>query len=264
MRSHRFRIIWIALACALVCAQPARAWDQTPTPEQQLTQPASGGPPGDEVDWARARHELWTAALRLPLAAALGAALALRPKRKGTPTRTPPVVQTQIMLAVVGAVIMLVVGANLARAFGIVGAANLIRYRSKVDDPKDAVVMLCTLAVGLASGSGLYLLATFSTVFMGVALWVIESVEPERHKHFEVAIKVEKGAEEMRANVEKILTRFRIQHELRTLADDELSYHVEVPYQLQTDEVSTAIAAVNGKAKITVEWDEKKPKDKAA
>jgi hypothetical protein len=37
---------------------------------------------------------------------------------------------------------MLVVGASLARAFGIVGAANLIRYRSKIDDPKDAVVML--------------------------------------------------------------------------------------------------------------------------
>ena len=54
---------------------------------------------------------------------------------------------------------MLVVGASLARAFGIVGAANLIRYRSKIDDPKDAVVMLCALAVGLASGVGLYALA---------------------------------------------------------------------------------------------------------
>lgn len=67
--------------------------------------------------------------------------------------RQPAVVQTQIILAVVGALIMLVVGASLARAFGIVGAANLIRYRSKIDDPKDAVVMLCALSVGLASGS---------------------------------------------------------------------------------------------------------------
>ena len=64
--------------------------------------------------------------------------------------------------------------------------------------------------------------------------------------------------------MERILSRYRIQHELRTLADDELSYSVDVPYDLQTDEVSTAIAAVNGKAKITVEWDEKKAKDKAA
>ena len=92
--------------------------------------------------------------VRLPLAALLGAALAFRPKRRGTPTRTPAVVQTQIILTVVGAVIMLVVGSSLARAFGIVGAASLIRYRSKIDDPKDAGVMLCGLAVGLASGVG--------------------------------------------------------------------------------------------------------------
>ena len=107
--------------------------------------------------------------MRLPLAAILGAALALRPKRRGTPQRIPAVVQTQIILAVVGAVIMLVVGASLARAFGIVGAANLIRYRAKIDDPKDAGVMLCALAVGLASGVGLYALATFSTAFLLVA-----------------------------------------------------------------------------------------------
>ena len=87
-------------------------------------------------------HEIDAAMIRLPLAALLGAALALRPRRRGTPPRTPAVIQTQIILAVVGAVVMLVVGASLARAFGIVGAANLIRYRSKIDDPKDAVVML--------------------------------------------------------------------------------------------------------------------------
>ena len=102
------------------------------------------------------------ALVRLPLAAVLGAALAMRPKRRGTPPRTPAVIQTQIILSIVGAVIMLVVGASLARAFGIVGAANLIRYRSKIDDPKDAVVMLCTLSVGLAAGVGLYALAVVS------------------------------------------------------------------------------------------------------
>ena len=97
--------------------------------------------------------------VRLPLAALLGTVLALRPRRGGTPERQPAVVQTQIILAVVGSLIMLVVGASLARAFGIVGAANLIRYRSKIDDPKDAVVMLCALSVGLAAGVGLYGLA---------------------------------------------------------------------------------------------------------
>ena len=83
----------------------------------------------------------------------------MRPRAAAAPARhaarQAPVIQTQIILAVVGAVVMLVVGSSLARAFGIVGAAGLVRYRAKIDDPKDAGVMLSTLAVGLARGVGL-------------------------------------------------------------------------------------------------------------
>ena len=61
---------------------------------------------------------------------------------------------------------MLIVGQSLARAFGIVGVASLVRYRAKVDDPKDAGVMLANLGIGLASGVGLYLIAAFATVFL--------------------------------------------------------------------------------------------------
>src|SRR6185295_1269510 len=93
--------------------------------------------------------------VRLPLAAVLGAALAMRPRRAGTPHRRPAVVQTQIILAVVGALVMIVVGASLARAFGVVGIAGLVRYRAKIEDPKDAGVMLAALGVGLGAGVGL-------------------------------------------------------------------------------------------------------------
>ncbi|PYR62264.1 MAG: hypothetical protein DMF85_00240, partial [Acidobacteria bacterium] len=75
--------------------------------------------------------EISEALIRLPLAALLGVALALRPRRRGTPPRQPAVVQTQIILAIVGALVMMVVGTNLARAFGVVGAAGLVRYRAK-------------------------------------------------------------------------------------------------------------------------------------
>src|SRR6476660_3480690 len=164
-------------------------------------------------------HDIQVALVRLPLAAALGAALALRPKRRCTPPRTPAVLQTQIILSIVGAVSMLVVGASLARAFGIVGAANLIRYRSKIDDPKDAVVMLCTLAVGLASGVGLYALAVVSTAFIGGALWVIESFEAPT-RHFELKIKAGDDTDSLRPKIEEILRRYRLEFELRTSSDE--------------------------------------------
>jgi uncharacterized membrane protein YhiD involved in acid resistance len=198
--------------------------------------------------------------IRLPLAAALGTALALRPKRRGTPPRTPAVVQTQIVLAVVGAIVMLVVGASLARAFGIVGAANLVRYRSKIEDPKDAAVMLCALSVGLASGVGLYALTMFSTAFMVGALWVIESFEPHSHKHFMLKIKAEKDTDAMRDKFEPILASYQLPFELRSASDDEVCYDIQVPMEVQTDDVSNRILQLDPAGHLAVEWEEKKNK----
>ena len=206
-------------------------------------------------------HEIDDAMIRLPLAAALGAALALRPRRRGTPKRDPAVIQTQIILAVVGAVIMLVVGASLARAFGIVGVASLIRYRSKIDDPKDAVVMLCALAVGLASGVGLYALAAFSAVFLVAALWVIESFE-EGKKRFDLRVKAGKDTDAMKPKLEEILRRYELKFELRTSSDEEVCYDVQVPIETRTDRISDAILKLDPEGHASVEWADKKAKGK--
>ena len=205
--------------------------------------------------------EITEALVRLPLAALLGAALALRPQRKGTPTRTPAVVQTQIVLAVVGAIIMLVVGASLARAFGIVGAANLIRYRSKIDDPKDAVVMLCALAVGLASGVGLLALAVFSTVFLVIALGIIESFE-KGQKKFELTIKIGERTDELRPRIETILRRYKLTYELSAAADQALSYEVALPFELDRARVTDALLRLDPEGHAAVDWSEKKNKAK--
>jgi uncharacterized membrane protein YhiD involved in acid resistance len=193
---------------------------------------------------------------RLPLAAVLGTVLALRPRRRGTPVRQPAVVQTQIILAVVGALIMLVVGSSLARAFGIVGAANLIRYRSKIEDPKDAVVMLCALAVGLAAGVGLYGLAIFATFFLTGSLWIIEGFEPKT-RIFELTVKLGDKTAELRPRVEAILRRNKAEYELRSQSDEEVCYFVTAPFDLQTDRVSSALTSLVDKGQAAVEWDEK-------
>jgi uncharacterized membrane protein YhiD involved in acid resistance len=257
------------LICVIACATaPAFASAQdkeaAQARQQDLPQPpaAQQTPDRDTDDHPiHPLHEIDDALIRLPLAALLGAALALRPKRKGTPTRNPAVVQTQIILSVVGAVIMLVVGASLARAFGIVGVASLIRYRSKIDDPKDAVVMLSALAVGLASGVGLYGLAVFSAVFLILALGIIESFE-KGVKRFDLKIKAGKQTDELRPKIETILRRYRLPFELRASADEEVSYEVTVPLDVQTDRVSNAILRLDPEGHAAVEWSEKKNKTK--
>ncbi len=229
---------------------------QAPTASSEI-EDALFGPheQGEPVTELRALQE---AAIRLPIAAALGALLAFRPRRRGTPPRTPPVIQTQIILAVVGALVMLIVGSSLARAFGIVGAAGLIRSRAKIEDPKDAAVMLSTLGVGLAAGVGLHLLAGFATLFVLAVLWVVEGVE-EGRKYFTLTVKAADTAR-LRGDVERALTRYRLGYELRSSTADDLCYAVDMPLDASTDRVTNTILRLGGDRPVSVEWEDRKKK----
>jgi uncharacterized membrane protein YhiD involved in acid resistance len=203
------------------------------------------------------KESILEAVVRLPLAAVLGAALAMRPRRAGTPRRRPAVVQTQIILAVVGALVMIVVGASLARAFGVVGIAGLVRYRAKIEDPKDAGVMLAALGVGLAAGVGLYWLSPFATAFLLLLLYILETSEPEAAVRFLLKIAAENAAQIRRA-VEGALRRQHLQFELRSWGSSELHYAVEVPLGRGTDAISKDLVGL-GKG-VAVDWEEMKDK----
>jgi uncharacterized membrane protein YhiD involved in acid resistance len=264
LRLRRTSAAAVVLLVLFLGAPPISLSAQTPPAEGLPNELAAARQaPGADTDNhpPHPLHEIDDAMIRLPLAAVLGAALALRPRRRGTPKRDPAVIQTQIVLAVVGAVIMLVVGASLARAFGIVGVASLIRYRSKIEDPKDAVVMLSALAVGLASGVGLYALAVFSTTFLVAALWVIESFE-QGVKRFDLKIKAGKDTDAMRPKFEDILRRSGLTFELRTSSDEEVCYDVLVPFDTPTDRVTNAILKLDPEGHASVDWSEKKSKNK--
>jgi len=200
-----------------------------------------------------------SAAVRLTLASALAAALALRPRRAGTPERRPAVVHTQIILAVVGALVMLVVGSSLARAFGIVGAAGLVRYRAKIEDPKDAGVMLSTLAVGLATGVGLWPIAIVGTVFLLGLLWLVESFERTATRLLVVTIKREAAAD-FKQRVQALFTRLRVAYDVSAISPDELVYEVRWPINRPTALVSERIAALDRQQMVDVHVEAKKEK----
>jgi uncharacterized membrane protein YhiD involved in acid resistance len=205
-------------------------------------------------------NTIYEAVASLPVAAALGAALAFRPQRRGTPPHTASVIQTQIILAMVGALVMLVVGASLARAFGIVGAASLVRYRAKVDDPKDAGVMLACLGIGLAAGVGIYTVAAVSTVLILIVVLALESMEPESRKHFLLKVAA-KEAPELRKTIEEILRRNDVKHELRSSSKEDLTYSASLPLNKKTDRLTNLLQALRGRDEISVEWNEKKAKE---
>ncbi len=201
---------------------------------------------------------LMHAVVILPTAAALGAALGMiRPIRRSLVPRSSHVIQTQVLLAIVGAVIMLVVAESLARAFAIVGAAGLVRYRAKIDDPKDAGVLLVALAAGLAVGSGLLLLAVVSCGFVVAILWVLESLEPPDRARFDLTIDAKDSAD-LRPKIEHALRQKGVRFELWGSSPARLRYEVTLPLHLKTQKLTKIIKKLDGRHGTNVEWNIKK------
>ena len=154
----------------------------TPSPSQKI--PLIGELFGPDVSGlSPASIESWEStsariALRFSLAAFLAAILAFRPRRGVSVLRLNPyVAQTQILMAVVAGGMMMVVGDSAARAFGIFAAASLVRFRTNIRDPKETTVLLVCLGVGLAAGVGRWDMAVILTLFVLLALTVLEYFE---------------------------------------------------------------------------------------
>ena len=203
-------------------------------------------------------EKVWHSLTVLTVAGLLGAALGLiRPVRRGIVPRSAHVVQAQILLAVVGAIIVVVVAESLARAFAVVGAAGLIRYRTRIEDPKDASVMLVALTVGLAAGTGLFLFATIGCAFVIAVLWLLESFEPPARTRFDLTIH-SREASVIQAEIEAALSGHGVTFELRGSADDELEYAVTVPYHAQVRKLTRTIRELGQRHHASVEWEIKK------
>jgi uncharacterized membrane protein YhiD involved in acid resistance len=81
---------------------------------------------------------------------------------------------TLILLAVTIAAAMMVIGNNLARAFGLVGAVSIIRFRTAVKSAKDMAFVFISIVIGMASGLGFWLIALVFAVFTGIVLLCME------------------------------------------------------------------------------------------
>lgn len=77
-----------------------------------------------------------------------------------------------IMFTMITAIVIMVIGNNLARAFGMVGAMSIIRFRTAVKDASDIMFIFFALAIGLACGVKLYSIAIFGTLFVGITYMV--------------------------------------------------------------------------------------------
>ena len=92
-------------------------------------------------------------------------ALVYRYTYKGT-SYSPTFVNSLVLLCMITAVVILVIGNNLARAFGLVGAMSIIRFRTAVRDVQDIIFIFFSLTIGMAAGVGLVQVAIIATLII--------------------------------------------------------------------------------------------------
>lgn len=80
----------------------------------------------------------------------------------------PDIAQSQILLCCIMALVLMVVGDSISRAFGAVGILSVIRFRSNVKNSAEAATLLSAVAVGMACGVGMFRLAVAGALFLSL------------------------------------------------------------------------------------------------
>jgi len=128
---------------------------------------------------------------------------------------------TLVLGSMVGSVIMMAIGGNLALSLGMVGALSIIRFRTPVKDPKDLAFLFWAITVGVVNGIRFYKLSIISTLMIGIVMLVLSKklIIPKPYviilKHSNASLK----------EIESVLRRNCSNFELRStsMSDSELT-----------------------------------------
>jgi hypothetical protein len=117
---------------------------------------------------------LKTAALTIIISFILGLIISITyMKTSGSSGNAHTFILTIVMMPAVISIIILLIGNNVARAFGLAGAFSIIRFRSAPGDPRDIAYVLFAMAAGLACGVGNFIYATFFTITLCLLMIVL-------------------------------------------------------------------------------------------
>ncbi len=100
-------------------------------------------------------------------------------------------VHATILLGITVSVIMLIIGSNIARAFTLVGALSIIRFRNPIKDSRDVAFLFVAMAIGMAVGTGFYLQAVIFTLFVSLVAYGLTRFDVGRTSMREVLLKLQ-------------------------------------------------------------------------
>lgn len=124
---------------------------------------------------------------------------------------SPAFMHTLVICAMVIGAVMLIIGSNIARAFSLVGALSIIRFRNAVKDPRDVAFIFLAMGIGMACGTGFYNVGIALTAITCGASIILSFVRFGEHGLTERVLRIQTPA----------VTDFE------TLFDNTIKQHVE-------------------------------------
>jgi uncharacterized membrane protein YhiD involved in acid resistance len=172
---------------------------------------------------------------------------------------TQSYVHTLVLNGMVVAVIMLVVGSNIARAFALVGALSIIRFRNAVKETRDVGFIFFTMAVGMAVGTRFYLLAAIAAVVISLIILLMTRLNMFARKAVIQILKVQVPNEAPFDSLfDHLFMRYTSSSELISVDTvrngmlTELSYSVGLKHENTMQEFLAEIKQLNGNNNVTL------------
>ncbi len=165
---------------------------------------------------------------------------------------------TIVFVGVIVAVVMMIIGGSLARAFALVGALSIIRFRTVVKDTKDTAFIFASLAAGMAAGTSNYLVALVGTGFiMLVAFGLYWTNFGATYKSEFLLRFVFRGDADSEPYIEK-MNAYASRHNLLNMeasGDGEtmlLTYDISLKRNKSANQLVTEISAVAGVSEVAL------------
>ncbi len=177
--------------------------------------------------------------------------------------RSSSMEQAQTLLCVSGTMMMIIIGDSLVRAFGIAGAAGIIRFRTPVDDPKDVTILFLLMGLGMSVGIGAFAVAGLGTGFLCTVLLLLHRTSARRARVMSVEI-LAGGRQFPTSHVEGVFARNQIVFEPREIstADDvTVKYHTWLDPRTSLDDLSLQLMGGGTEVK-SVTWEHPKQRER--
>ena len=161
-------------------------------------------------------------------------------------------VQTIVLLTIVVGIIMLVIGSNIARAFSLVGALSVVRFRNAVKDTRDVGYVFFAMAIGMALGTKFYVLAVVSTVAICFILWYMFTRDMFSNKSksniLRLRMSPDLAPEEL---MEEIFERYLRRHNLISTESVQGGFLIEHVYEVELRNEQDSVDLLNQVREIT-------------